>query len=120
MNAFIFLTMLFCNVLGDFTLHEKYKPYEVDSEDKFDKNDWMIKLFINAISWSFLVCTPIAFGLSFNIKPWFMLVFFVNMGIHIISDILNYNMNRINLIETQIVRVLQIITTFCIYKFMII
>jgi hypothetical protein len=87
----------------------KQKSYwKENAPDKLYRFDYIWALLMHSFSWAFMIMLPIAFTISFNITPFFVYVFLVNVAVHAITDDAKANKMFINLWLDQIVHLCQI------------
>lgn len=116
-NTFIILLMIFCHIVDDYYLQgwlasAKQRSYwkENAPQDMY-KYDYIWALLMHSFSWSFMIMLPIAYTMSFNVDPLFILVFGINATIHAITDDAKANKKTINLWVDQIIHMVQIVAT---------
>lgn len=118
----ILLFMIFNHIVDDYYLQgwlssakqKKYWRELPNYSDKY-KFDYIIALVMHSFSWTFMIMLPIAYINQFYIGITFIITFFINMIIHIIVDNAKANLFKINLIQDQLIHLIQIIITFCIF-----
>lgn len=112
------LFMIFFHIVDDYYLQgvlAKMKQREWWKENapkSLYKYDWIIALVMHAFSWTFMIMLPIFYNVSFSLSPLLVVMFFVNVIIHGITDHLKANALKINLIEDQLIHISQISATF--------
>ena len=118
--------MIFCHLIDDFVLQDKFtylkqkswwiKACEDDglNIEKY-KNDYKMALFEHSLEWSIAILLPVIFIL--NVNSWLLLMIVcVNTISHYIIDNMKANQLRLNLIQDQILHFIQIfITVIVIY-----
>jgi hypothetical protein len=120
-NVFVVLLMIFCHIVDDYYLQgwlasaKQKKYWKENAPEKLYKFDYVWALIMHSFSWSFMVMLPIAFVNNFEISAWFLIAFFVNLGIHAFTDNLKANKLKINLWTDQIIHLCQIIITAVIF-----
>lgn len=120
MKIFIFLAMMFCHVLDDYTLQsvlaslKQRRWWKGHEPGELYKYDYIIALVMHSISWSFMIMLPIAVYQNFNVGIDYLCVFIGNVFIHAIVDNLKANRRKINLIQDQLIHVCQIIISMII------
>lgn len=118
----VFLLMIFCHLIDDFVLQDKFTYLKQKSwwvkvcrEDGLPfekyKNDYKMALFEHALEWSIAIMIPVMIFIS---CPGWLLLFLVvlNTIFHLIIDNMKANELRLNLIQDQLLHFLQIIITF--------
>ena len=120
----ILLLMIFCHLIDDFVLQDKFTFLKQRSwwkkacmEDGLNyekyKNDYKMALFEHSLEWSIAIMLPVIFFC--NINGWILLAAVaVNTIIHIIVDNAKANQLRLNLVQDQLIHFLQVIITFLI------
>lgn len=131
----VLMVMLFMHILDDFYLQgilanlkqkkwwNENAPKDTDSRNSVDKPevkplykyDYIMGLFIHALSWAIVVHLPIFFVSGWNPHWAVYLMLGINLVIHAIVDDLKANKMKINLIEDQIAHIMQIIVTWSIW-----
>ena len=118
----ILLLMIFCHLIDDFVLQDKFtylkqkawwKKACTDDGLNYEKykNDYKMALFEHSLEWSIAIMLPVIFFC--NINGWILLAAVaVNTIIHIIVDNAKANQLRLNLVQDQLIHFLQIIITF--------
>ena len=120
----ILLLMIFCHLIDDFVLQDKFtylkqKSWWVKtcndeglSLDKYGK-DYMMALFEHSLEWSIAIMLPVIFLCN---APGIVLLYcaVVNTIIHYIVDDAKANQLRLNLIQDQLIHFVQIILTWII------
>lgn len=113
-KIFIVLLMIFCHIADDYYLQgwlasaKQKKYWQENAPEKMYKYDYIWALIMHSFSWAFMIMLPIAYSLSFNINIAFLIVFIVNVIIHVITDDLKANKRKINLWIDQIIHLCQI------------
>ena len=117
----ILILMLFCHIIDDFVLQDKFtylkqKSWWIkackDDGLPFDKykNDYKMALFEHSLEWSIAIILPIIF--LYNVPGWILLLsVIINTIIHYIVDNAKANQLRLNLIQDQLAHFIQIIVT---------
>lgn len=118
----IFLLMVFCHLIDDFVLQDKFsylkqrswwkKACDTDGlpYEKY-KNDYKMALFEHALEWSISIILPIMFFV--NCPGWLLLLLVIlNTIFHLLIDNMKANQLRLNLIQDQLLHFIQIIITF--------
>lgn len=112
--------MLLCHVVDDFVLQpiclSKLKcqgEWKTWTEDRMYKYDYLMALFIHAMSWSIMIHLPLMLMVVIPSGKLFLSVS-INLVIHFIIDDLKANRHRLNLIEDQLIHLVQIFGTFLI------
>ena len=127
MKTIIIWSMLFMHVVDDYYLQGilasmKQKSWWLKQEgynDKY-KNDYLIALFMHALSWSFCIHIPIIVyslytGILFSYRPTELLLAIsipVNSIIHANVDNAKANKKSINLVTDQLIHIGQILMVF--------
>lgn len=120
----IFLLMIFCHLIDDFVLQDKFtylkqKSWWIKtcndeglSLEKYGK-DYIMALFEHSLEWSIAIIIPVIF--LCNTPGWILLLcVIINTIIHFIVDNAKANQLRLNLIQDQLIHFIQIIITFLI------
>lgn len=117
----VLLAMIFCHIVDDYYLQgwlasAKQKSWwEKNAPEKLYRNDYIMALFMHSFSWSFMIMIPlIAYLLisGIGLQEWLVIPYFLNMSIHGIVDDLKANKRKINLIQDQCIRLVQIFVTW--------
>ncbi len=114
---FIFILMVFCHIVDDYYLQgwlasAKQKEYwQKNAPQDLYKYDYIWALLMHSFSWAFMIMLPISYICSFNVGTSFMIVFFMNIFIHAVTDDLKANKKKINLWTDQFIHILQIFLT---------
>ena len=118
----ILVLMLFCHIIDDFVLQDKFTYLKQKSwwvkacnDDGLNyekyKNDYKMALFEHSLEWSIAIMLPVIF-LS-NINGWLLLgCVIANTLVHYIVDDAKANQLRLNLIQDQLLHFIQIVITF--------
>ena len=118
----ILVLMLFCHIIDDFVLQDKFTYLKQKSwwvkacnDDGLNyekyKNDYKMALFEHSLEWSIAIMLPVIFLLDVN--GWLLLgCVAVNTIIHYIVDDAKANQLRLNLIQDQLLHFIQIVITF--------
>lgn len=118
----IFLLMIFCHLIDDFVLQNKFSYLKQKSwwvkacrEDglPFDKykNDYKMALFEHALEWSIAITLPIM--IFVNCPGWLLILLVtLNTIFHLLIDNMKANQLRLNLIQDQLLHFVQIVITF--------
>ena len=124
----LFLSMLFCHIVDDYYLQgwlasaKQEDWWRKNAPESLYKNDYAMALAEHAFSWTFMIHLPIiVYSVIFDISiipQWFVIIFAINWGIHVITDDEKANQKNINLIQDQIIHFLQIIATYIFYVVM--
>ena len=120
-KIFILISMIFCHIVDDYYLQgwlasAKQKKWWIENvPNDLYKNDYLMALFCHSFSWSFMIQMPILiYSFYINIFIWNILLFIINLIIHMFIDNLKANKLKINLIQDQIIHFIQIIITWII------
>ena len=120
-KIFILISMIFCHVVGDYYLQgwlasAKQKKWWIENApNDLYKNDYLMALFCHSFSWSFMIQMPILiYSFYTHLFIWNILLFIINLIIHMFIDNLKANKLKINLIQDQIIHFIQIIMTWII------
>ncbi len=122
MSTFIFLAMIFCHILDDYTLQgwlanaKQREWWQKNAPDLKYKFDYIMALAMHSMSWSFMIMLPIALYLKFEVSVIFVLLFVINSVVHGAIDDLKANKKVINLCQDQTAHIIQIIMSFLIFK----
>lgn len=120
----ILLLMVFCHLIDDFVLQDKFTYLKQKSWwektcrdeglsiEKYGK-DYVMALFEHSLEWSIAIILPIIFIL--DVPGWILLCSVViNTIIHYIVDNAKANQLRLNLIQDQLIHFIQIIISWLI------
>jgi len=120
----ILLLMVFCHLIDDFVLQDKFTYLKQKSWwektcmdeglsiEKYGK-DYIMALFEHSLEWSIAIILPIIFIL--DVPGWVLLCSVViNTIIHYIVDNAKANQLRLNLIQDQLIHFIQIIVSWLI------
>ena len=69
----------------------------------------------HAFSWTFMIMLPIFIVRGFHVTLSLGIVFFINWLIHSITDNAKANLNKINLVQDQIIHIIQVCITFVLF-----
>lgn len=123
-NIFVILAMLFMHVIDDYVLQApclcnlKQKSFwEKNAPEEQYKRDYIVALFMHALSWSFMIMLPCAFALDFNVGWGYVYFLLFNTALHALIDHLKANVKVINLWVDQSCHMVQIAATFAFYVF---
>ena len=118
----ILLLMVFCHLIDDFVLQDKFTYLKQKSWwektcrdeglsiEKYGK-DYVMALFEHSLEWSIAIILPIIFIL--DVPGWVLLCSVaINTIIHYIVDNAKSNQLRLNLIQDQLIHFIQIIVTW--------
>ena len=113
--------MIFCHIVDDYYLQgwlasaKQKKWWEENAPDDMYKYDYIMALIMHSMSWSFMIMLPVAIWMNFQITYKFLIIWAVNTIIHGITDNAKANLFIINLIEDQLIHLIQIIITACLF-----
>ena len=113
-KGFVILWMLFNHVLDDFFLQgilasmKQVSWWRENSPDRMYKYDFIMALFMHALSWTFMIMLPLAAYSSFVVNDVFMMLFLGNIILHMGIDDAKANAKTINLIQDQIFHLVMI------------
>ena len=120
-KIFILISMIFCHVVDDYYLQgwlasAKQKKWWIENApNDLYKNDYLMALFCHSFSWSFMIQMPILiYSFYTHLFIWNILLFIINLIIHMFIENLKANKLKINLIQDQIIHFIQIIMTWII------
>ena len=120
-KIFILISMIFCHIVDDYYLQgwlasAKQKRWWIENApNDLYKNDYLMALFCHSFSWSFVIQFPILiYSFYTHLFIWNILLFIINLIIHMFIDNLKANKLKINLIQDQIIHFIQIIITWII------
>lgn len=115
--SFTILLMIFCHIVDDYYLQgwlasakQKswwYKNYP----GSLYKHDYIWALLMHSFSWSFMIMLPIAAIDHLVVDSIFIVVFGINVLVHMCTDNMKANLKLINLWQDQIIHLLQILIT---------
>ena len=118
-KIFILISMIFCHIVDDYYLQgwlasAKQKSWWIkNAPNKLYKNDYLMALFCHSFSWSFMIQLPILiYSFYTHLFIWNILLFIINVIIHMFVDNLKANKLKINLIQDQIIHFIQIVVTW--------
>lgn len=117
-TAFTLLLMIFCHIIADYNLQgwlasAKQKSYwDENVQGKEYRHDYIMALFMHSFEWPFMIMLPIAYNYKFNIDPWFVVFFYINVFTHMLVDHMKANLKNINLCQDQAIHLIQIFVTF--------
>lgn len=111
--------MIFCHIVDDYYLQgwlasAKQKKWWIENApNDLYKNDYLMALFCHSFSWSFMIQLPILiYSFYTHLFIWNILLFIINVIIHMFVDNLKANKLKINLIQDQIIHFIQIVVTW--------
>lgn len=112
----ILLCMIFCHIIDDYYLQGslaqfKQKKWWLDNaSDKKYEHDYIMALFMHSFSWSFMIhCISFMMSIYYSLNfTLLLLLFIVNIIIHMFVDDLKANKFKINLVQDQSIHLLQI------------
>lgn len=115
----ILLLMILCHIIDDFVLQPvclsklKQKKTWEELEDWLGmyEHDYIMALFIHALSWAIMIHLPVMFMTDASDVGLFISVV-VNMLIHAVTDNAKANKHTINLVADQGIHFSQIIITY--------
>lgn len=117
--------MILCHIIDDFVLQPlclsnlKQREWWIEQCKKKNINiepynqDYLMALFIHALSWSIAIHLPIIFLTNITNVILLLSIIF-NTIIHLIVDDLKANVNVINLKQDQFIHLIQVILTYLI------
>lgn len=121
-EIFMLLLMIFLHIVDDYYLQgilasmKQCGWWEKNAPDRKYKYDFIVALLMHAFSWTFMVMLPITITLLLNpvaaALPVFIMVFFINWGIHMAIDHLKANVKVLNLVQDQTIHIIQIVLTW--------
>lgn len=118
----ILLLMILCHIIDDFVLQPvclsklKQKKTWEELEDWLGlyEHDYIMALFIHALSWAIMIHLPIIFMLNPGDGSLLFSVL-INMGIHAAIDNAKANLHTLNLVADQTLHLCQIIITYILF-----
>lgn len=120
----LLLVMIFMHIVDDYYLQgwlasAKQKNYwEKNAPDDMYKHDYIMALFMHSFSWTFMIMIiPSVYALVVttninNVSLAIVLVFLINLCVHMATDNGKANLKRINLVQDQLIHLTQIIITW--------
>lgn len=119
----LLLFMIFFHIIDDWVLQGnlglmKQKSWwraHPEYKDMY-KYDYIIALITHAFSWTFMIMIPIAYVSDWKMSVVFITAFIINMSIHAVVDDLKANRKKINLVVDQVIHIIQIVLTFCVFN----
>ena len=124
-EMFILLLMIFLHIVDDYYLQgilasmKQRGWWEKNASDRKYKYDYIVALLMHAFSWTFMIMLPTAISLLLNpvaaTIPVFIIMFFVNWGVHMITDHLKANVKVLNLVQDQTIHIIQIVLTWLLF-----
>lgn len=122
MRELILIAMVFCHIVDDYYLQgwlasAKQKEWWIkNSPNPLYKYDYLMALFMHSFSWTCSIMLAPTIYILFAGGNWHLVLFIINIIIHMVVDDLKANQKKINLIVDQSIHLLQIILTW--YCFM--
>ena len=124
-EIFMLLLMIFLHIVDDYYLQgvlasmKQRGWWKKNVPDRKYKYDYIVALLMHAFSWTFMIMLPVAITLLLNpvaaTIPLFIIIFFVNWGIHMAIDHLKANVKVLNLIQDQAIHIIQIVLTWLLF-----
>ena len=124
-KTFLLFLMIFLHIVDDYYLQgilasmKQRGWWEKNAPDRKYKYDYIIALLLHAFSWTFMVMLPITITLLLSpvaaMTSVFLIIFFINWGIHMAIDHLKANVKALNLVQDQTIHILQIILTWLLF-----
>lgn len=125
-KVLLLIGMLFFHIIDDYYLQgflasAKQKSWwEKNFPNPLYKHDYIMALIEHAFSWTVMIHIPIVvyvitYGIEVPNLITAYIIFFGNIVFHAIIDHSKANLLKINLIQDQIMHVVQIICTWCLY-----
>jgi len=114
---YIILSMIFLHIVDDYYLQGclasmKQKVWwKKNYPNELYKYDYIWALIMHSFSWTFMIMLPIVISMSFKVGAIFIILFFVNIIIHAVTDNAKANKGCINLWQDQLIHMIQIIAT---------
>ena len=120
----LLLTMIFMHIVDDYYLQgwlasAKQKSWwKQNAPDELYKHDYIMALFMHGFSWAFMIMiVPSLYALSHTtnisvVSGQVVLVFIINLFVHMATDHDKANLKKINLIQDQVMHLAQIIWTW--------
>lgn len=120
----LLLVMIFMHIVDDYYLQgwlasaKQKKYWEKNAPDDMYKHDYIMALFMHSFSWTFMIMIiPSVYALVVttninNVSLAIVLVFLINLCIHMATDNDKANLKRINLVQDQLIHLAQIIITW--------
>lgn len=121
------LGMIFCHIVDDYYLQgwlasAKQKGWWAkNSPNPLYKYDYIMVLFMHSFSWTFSImlipmyCTltsPYTDGDFCVVSGQIIIMFILNLIIHMVTDNAKANLGKINLIQDQLIHMVQIVVTW--------
>ena len=112
----ILILMIFCHLLADYPLQGWLAQAKTKSywEKTNTKHDYIPALICHSTMWSIMIFLPIIYFNGYELG-WFWLFLPLNIVIHCLIDDLKANKHKINLCQDQIMHLVQIFSTWCIW-----
>jgi hypothetical protein len=122
MKLFILAILIWAHIIADYNLQGilatmKQKTWwskAIANDDKY-KYDYIAALLCHAFSWSFIVHIPISIMMYYSNDKHFLALsisILVHFIIHAIIDNTKANLNKINLVQDQLLHLLQLLIIF--------
>ena len=115
------IVMIFFHIIADYNLQgwlasaKQKKWWEENAPDYMYRHDYITALFMHSFCWSFMIMLPIVFVNYLAVTPLMLIVFGVNVMLHMIIDNMKANLHMINLRQDQVFHILQIVYTALIF-----
>lgn len=128
-SILVLLIMIFLHIVADYNLQgilasmKQIKYWETEAfkmgmtKDEFYEspynNDYIVALFTHSFVWTFLFMLPMIFINGMSIL--FLVLFGINLILHVFIDDLKANKFKINLVQDQLLHYVQIIITWALF-----
>ena len=116
----LFLIMIFMHTIADFVLQNGFLAeakqiffWKLNAPDHMYRNDYIIVLFMHSFMWAFLIMLP--FLIKYDVSYAYIIAFIINIVIHMGTDNLKANENKLNLVQDQLIHIFQILLTIVYY-----
>lgn len=119
-HIFMLFCMIFCHIIDDYYLQgwlasAKQKSWwQKNAPDKLYANDYKMALFMHCFSWTFMILLLPSI-LGFYDLKLYLLLFALNLVVHMITDSAKANWMKINLITDQCIHIIQIVLIWTFY-----
>lgn len=125
MKTLLLFSMLWFHILDEFYMPTilnklKCKRWWKENTDEHYHNDWAMSLMLYGMMWSMTIHIPVVTYLYFtnNLKSMYGFIvgtICINQFIHCIIDDLKCNRGALNLTQSQILHIIQIVCTYIFY-----
>lgn len=120
MEVLILISMIFCHIVDDYYLQgilasmKQKEWWKVNASEPLYKYDYIMALFMHSFSWACsIMVIPTIYVMMSDVELYpALIIFIINVMIHMFVDNLKANEKLINLVTDQCIHLCQIFVTW--------